>query len=234
MNASITAQILHVGVLTQFMDTAEFAGKIDHTTLGQTTTWRDVELVLDAALVHGMQACIPPCFVESAIEYTPNVPVVSVCGFPHGNETIDSKVFQAETLWKVGATEVDVVINVGKLLENDTTYLEKELHQVEAAVPIPVKIIVEAPLLSERQLRTICELAKDANVAYLKTATGFAEGGATVSDVEIMADHLPVKASGGISSVDDAIAMLEAGADRIGSSAGNTLVEAFDSNEVQD
>ena len=95
-------------------------------------------------------------------------------------------------------------------------------------MPVPVKIIVEAPLLSEPELRTACELAVDADADYVKTATGFSEGGATAADVEVMAEYLPVKASGGTGSFGAAVEMLEAGADRIGASSGVAIVEGFD------
>jgi len=95
-------------------------------------------------------------------------------------------------------------------------------------VPVPVKVIVEAPLLSESELRTACELALDADADYVKTATGFSGGGATVDDVRVMSEYLPVKASGGVGDFEAAVAMLEAGAERIGASSGVAIVEGFD------
>ncbi|MEF8806881.1 deoxyribose-phosphate aldolase [Natronomonas sp.] len=210
------------------MDRTEFAARIDHTVLGPETTWNDVETVLDAAAEHGMNACIPPCYVAEATEYAPDVTVVTVCAFPHGQEAPKAKESEAERAWNDGADEVDVVLNVGRLHEGDDDAIAGELEQVVAAVPIPVKVIVEAPLLSVGKLRTACELAEDAGAAFVKTATGFSEGGATVEDVEIMAEYLPVKASGGIGNFEAAVEMLEAGAERIGASSGVEIVEGYD------
>jgi deoxyribose-phosphate aldolase len=212
------------------MDRTEFAARIDHTVLGPETTWRDVEAVLDAAAANGMNACIPPCYVAEADAYAPDVRVVTVCGFPHGQEAPGTKEDEAERAWEDGAEEIDVVLNVGRLHDGDGEAIADELERVVAAVPLPVKVIVEAPLLSVGELRTACELAEDAGAAFVKTATGFSEGGATVEDVEIMAEYLPVKASGGIGSFEEAVAMLEAGAERIGASSGVDIVEGFDAS----
>ncbi|MFP4626025.1 MAG: deoxyribose-phosphate aldolase [Natronomonas sp.] len=210
------------------MDRAQFASKIDHTVLGPETGWTDVEGVLDEAIEVGTNACIPPCYVAEAAEYTPTVTLVTVCGFPHGQESTHTKVCEAERAWKDGADELDVVINLGRLLEGDTDSIGEELERIGAAVTLPLKVIVEAPSLTEDQLRTACELAEASGAAYVKTATGFGEGGATVEDVRIMAEYLPVKASGGIGTFEEAREMLEAGADRIGASAGIEILDGFD------
>jgi deoxyribose-phosphate aldolase len=210
------------------MDRAEFAGRIDHTVLGPETTWNDVAGVLDAAADHGTNACIPPCHVAEATEYAPDVRLVTVCGFPHGQAAPRTKEVEAERAWKDGADEVDVVLNVGRLHAGEDEAVADELERVDAAVPVPVKVIVEAPLLAEDELRTACELAADAGADFVKTATGFSVGGATVEDVRLMAEYLPVKASGGIGSFADAVAMLEAGAERIGASSGAEIVDGYD------
>lgn len=210
------------------MDRSQFASMIDHTVLGPETGWTDVEGVLDEAIEAGTNACIPPCYVAEAAEYAPTVTLVTVCGFPHGQESTHTKVYEAERAWKDGADELDVVINVGRLLEDDTDSICEELERIGAAIPLPFKVIVEAPRLTEDQLRTACELAEASGAAYVKTATGFGEGGAIVEDVRIMAEYLPVKASGGIGTFEEAREMLEAGADRIGASAGIEILDGFD------
>ena len=214
------------------MNRAEFAARIDHTVLGPETTWDEVKAVLDAADSHGMNACIPPCYVAEADDYAPDVTLVSVCGFPHGQAATKSKEFEAERAWQDGADEIDVVRTVGRLRSGDTESVAEELNCVVAAVPVPVKVIVEAPLLDDDELRSACELAADADAAFVKTATGFSDGGAAVEDVELMAEYLPVKASGGIGTFEDAVAMLDAGAERIGASAGVALVEGFDAEKI--
>ncbi len=215
------------------MNRDEFAARIDHTVLGPETTVEDVEAALDAAERYGMAACVPPCHVAEAAERAPDVTLVTVCGFPHGNSTPETKEFEAERAWMDGADEVDVVLNVGRLRDGDDDAIAEELARVVAAVPIPVKVIVEAPLLSVGELRTACELAAEAGAAYVKTATGFSAGGAAVQDVEIMAEYLPVKASGGIGTFAEALEMLEAGAERIGASAGGVIVEGFDGEALE-
>ena len=214
------------------MDRNAFAARIDHTVLGPETTPEAVEAALDAAAEHGMNACVPACYAAEAAEYAPDVTLVTVCGFPHGQTAPEAKEFAAERGWRDGADEIDVVINVGRLRAGDGDAVADELARVVAAVPVPVKIIVEAPLLSVGELRTACELAAAAGAAFVKTSTGFTAGGATVEDVEIMAEYLPVKASGGIEDFEAALSMLEAGADRIGASAGAAIVEGFDAEAV--
>ena len=214
------------------MDRDAFATRIDHTVLGPETTPGAVEAALDVAAEHGMNACIPPCYAAEASEYAPDVTLVTVCGFPHGQTAPEGKEFAAERAWQDGADEVDVVVNIGRLRAGDDDAVADELAQVVAAVPLPVNVIVEAPLLSVGELRTACELAAEAGATFLKTSTGFSGGGATVEDVEIMSEYLPVNASGGIDDFETALSMLEAGGDRIGASAGATIVEGFDTEAV--
>lgn len=210
------------------MNRAEFAARIDHTVLGPETTIGDVETVLDAAADHGMNACIPPCYVAEAADYAPETTLVTVCGFPHGQATPASKEAEAERAWRDGADEIDIVMNVGRLKNGETDAVRTGLDRVGASVPVTVKVIVESPLLSPSELETACELAAAADADFVKTATGFSGGGATRSDVERMASYLPVKASGGIRGFEEAVGMLRAGAERIGASAGVEIVEGFD------
>lgn len=209
------------------MDRAEFAALIDHTALGPETCWSDVERVLGEATEYGMNACVPPAYVAEAVEHVPDVAVVTVVGFPHGQHAAAVKEFETEQAWRDGADEVDVVVNVGRLLDGDEGKVRDELARVVAAVPIPVKVIVEAPLLTEEPIRVVSELARDAGASMVKTSTGVSAGGATVEDVRLMAEYLPVKASGGVDTFEGAARLLEAGADRIGSSSGVALVEGF-------
>ncbi len=211
------------------MDRAEFAARIDHTVLGPTTTPGDVETLLDEAARYGMNACVPPCYVAEAVEYAPEVRLATVVGFPHGQHATDAKRAEAVGAWNDGADELDVVLNVGRLTAGDDDAVVDELAEIVAAVPIPVKVIVETALLDGPEKHRAAEAAVEADAAFLKTSTGFAEGGATVADVELLAEYLPVKASGGIGSYDAAIEMMEAGAERIGASSGVQIVEGFPS-----
>ncbi|WP_049987237.1 deoxyribose-phosphate aldolase [Halobellus rufus] len=209
------------------MDRAEFAARIDHTVLGPTTTPGDVERVLDEAERHGMNACIPPCYVDEAADYAPDVTLATVVGFPHGQHSTAAKHEEAVDAWQNGADELDMVINVGRLKAGEDERVETDIAEVVAAVPVPVKVIIETALLDQSEKRRACEAAVDAGADFVKTSTGFADGGATVEDVELMAEYLPVKASGGVGSYAEAMAMFDAGAERIGASAGVELVEGF-------
>jgi deoxyribose-phosphate aldolase len=205
----------------------QVADRIEHTVLGTTTTWDGVAETLDEAIQYGMRACIPPCYVEQARSYAPGIEITSVIGFPHGQHTVESKCHEATTVWQAGASEIDVVANIGRFKSDDADAVRDEIAEVVASVPIPVKVIVESPLLSAEELHDICALVADAGADYVKTATGFSEGGATVSDVALMSEYCAVKASGGIGSWSFAEELFEAGADRIGASSGDTIVREY-------
>jgi deoxyribose-phosphate aldolase len=209
------------------MDRTEFAARIDHTVLGPATTPADVRRVLDEAVAHGMNACIPPCYVAEAAEYAPDVTLVTVVGFPHGHHETRVKCAEAGAAWRAGAAELDVVLNVGRLKAGEDDAVREDVAEVVAEVPVPVKVIIETALLTDGEKRRACEAARAADADYVKTSTGFADGGATVPDVELMSEYLPVKASGGVGSYEEATAMLEAGAERIGASSGVAIVEGF-------
>ena len=222
------------------MDQADLAPKIDHTVLGPETTWSDTAQVLEEAAEFGMNACIPPCYVTEAAEYAPDVPLATVIGFPHGQNDPAAKRAEAACADEDGADELDVVINIGRLKAGDDgadragapgedgadragapgDAVREELAGVVAATPLPVKVIIETALLTDDEKHRACEAAAAAGADMVKTSTGFADGGATVADVTLMSEYLPVKASGGVGSYEEAMAMLEAGAERIGASSG--------------
>lgn len=210
------------------MDRADLAGRIDHTVLGPETTPADVRQVLDEALEHGMNACVPPCYVAEAADYAPSVTLVTVVGFPHGQHATATKRDEAVRAWDDGADELDVVLNVGRLRADELDAVEFDLAEVVAAVPVPVKVIVEAPLLADAEMHAAAQAADSAGAAFLKTSTGFVDGGATAEDVALLADYLPTKAAGGVGSWPEARTMLEAGAARIGASSGVDILAGFD------
>ena len=213
------------------MEYAEFAAAIDHTVLGPETTVADVAAVLDEAAAHGLNACVPPCHVAAATTEAPDVTLATVVGFPHGHHRPAVLAAEAEAAVADGADELDLVAPVGRVkgagddaaatTDDDAAAAVRDaVGAVTEAVSVPVKVIVEAPLLTDAEAHLACGAAADAGADMVKTATGFADGGATVSDVELMSDHLPVKASGGVGSYEAARAMLDAGAERIGASSG--------------
>jgi deoxyribose-phosphate aldolase len=211
------------------MKRAELASMIDHTVLGPTTTAADVDRVVREAVEAGMNVCLPPCYVEGVAADPPaDLTVATVIGFPHGQDNPEIKREAGSTAWKDGADELDVVLNIGRLKAGDHDAVTDELAAVVASVPIPVKVIIETALLSDEEKHRACEAAVDADADMVKTSTGFADAdprGATVEDVERMADYLPVKASGGISDYETAMAMIEAGAERIGASRGLAVLD---------
>ncbi len=203
---------------------AALAPRVDHTVLGPATTAADARQCLEEAAEHGMNACLPPCYLGLASSY-PDTTVVTVVGFPHGQHAPETKRTEARLAWEAGADELDVVVNVGRLTGGEADVVRAELADVVAAVPVPVKAIVETALLTDAEIDRACAAAADADAAMVKTSTGFADGGATVAAVERMAAHLPVKASGGVGSYDDAAAMVAAGAERVGTSSGVAVLD---------
>jgi len=203
------------------MNRNDLAARIDHTVLGPTTTPTDVDRLVSEAVDHGMNVCIPPCYVETTAEKAPStLRIATVIGFPHGQDTPEVKRKAAVDAWQAGADELDVVCNVGRLLAGETDAVTDELAEIVATVPIPVKVIIETALLDDEQKHVACQAAVGADAAMVKTSTGFADGGATIADIELMSAYLPVKASGGIGDYETAIEMIEAGAERIGASSG--------------
>jgi len=208
------------------MDRDEFAASIDHTVLGPETTWGDVETILNEAADHGMNACIPPCYLteggrlrERPEDDRDRGRVPARPARPRGETRRGGH--------RVGRRRrrIDLVINVGRLKAGEDDAVAAEISDVVAAVPVPVKVIIETALLSDDEKRRACEAAVEADADMVKTSTGFADGGATIRDVELMSEYLPVKASGGVGSYEEATAMLDAGAVRIGASSGVAIVE---------
>ncbi len=206
------------------MDCQNLANMIDHTVLGPATGPEDVREVLVEARTHGMNACIPPCYLDEAADIS-DLTTATVVGFPHGQHATASKADEAVNAAAAGADEIDMVANWGQLRAGDTDSVTADIAAVVDAVDLPVKVILEAPRLTETELRQGCEAAVAAGADMVKTATGFADGGAVVSDVDTMSEYLPVKASGGIGSYETAIQMIDAGARRIGASSGVAILD---------
>ncbi|ESS08052.1 MAG: deoxyribose-phosphate aldolase [uncultured archaeon A07HN63] len=211
------------------MDRAALAPLIDHTVLGPTTTQTAVDRVVDEATEAGMNVCIPPCYVGTVTDDAPDsLTVATVIGFPHGQAAPATKREAATTAVAAGADELDVVCNIARLKAGEQAAVTDELAAIVDSVAAPVKVIIETGLLTDDEKHRACEAAVDADAAMVKTSTGFADAepaGATVADVELMAESLPVKASGGIGDYETAMAMIEAGAERIGASSGLAILD---------
>lgn len=207
---------------------------IDHTALKPNTTKESIlKLITEAKTYDFASVCVNPCWIELAHQELKNtdVKVCTVIGFPLGANTTEVKVFEAKDAIEKGAQEIDMVINIAMLKDKEYDYVENEVHQiVEAAKDKAiVKVIIEACLLTDEEKIKACELSQKAGADFVKTSTGFSTGGATVHDVALMrktvGTDMGVKASGGVHTHEEALAMIEAGANRIGASAGVKLLK---------
>ena len=193
------------------MDREEILNKVDHTLLAQTATWEEIREILDDAMkYHTASACIPAAYVKQAAEYVQGrLPICTVIGFPNGYHTTAVKVFETKDAVANGASEIDMVINIGFLKDKRYEEIEEEIRQVHAACEGRIlKVIIETCLLTEKEKIKMCEIVTKAGAEFIKTSTGFSTGGATFADVELMRKHVganvKVKAAGGIASFADA------------------------------
>ena len=211
------------------MDKKEILQRIlsscDHTLLSTTATWNDIREICNDGMKYGTASvCIPPSFVKRAKEYVgERVKICTVIGFPNGYATTAVKVLEARDAIENGADEIDMVINLGELKARNFGYLINEISEIKAACGEKIlKVIIETCLLSDSEKREMCRVVSLSGADYIKTSTGFSTGGATVEDIRLMRDacdeKVKVKAAGGIASLKDAWDMLEAGADRLGTS----------------
>ncbi len=217
------------------MTSEEFAGLIDHTLLSPTATGADYkQLCVEAVECGFYSVCVPSSRVELAVSETEDssVRVCSVVGFPFGYADADSKRYETEVAVDLGAHEIDVVLNLGLVKEKADSHIFRELRDVvEAADERPVKVILETGLLDEDEIVRLLELFKKTGAHFVKTSTGFGPRGASVEDVQLLREHVGpgygVKASGGIRDCPTALAMIEAGANRLGTSASVRILEQF-------
>ncbi len=206
---------------------------IDHTILKRDAVASEVDKIIEEAIKYEFKTiCIHPTWLEYAKEKLngTNVEITIVFGFPYGTQTTESKIFEAQDAISKGADELDMVINVGRVHMQDTEFLKRELEAVRKATEGKViKLILETGLLSKEEIKYASELGVEAGWDFIKTSTGIQTTGATVEDVEIMksiaGEKSEVKASGGVRSYEDAIAMVKAGATRIGTSNGVDIME---------
>lgn len=222
-----------VGVSDGKFDVA-LARMIDHTLLRPDATVKEIEkLCAEARQFNFASVCVNPSYVPLCVRLLKDtaVKVCTVIGFPLGATTTETKVFETEQAVSLGAREVDMVINIGRLKSGDYEYVENDIRQVANAAHrsgVILKVIIETGLLTDEEKIKACILARRAKADFVKTSTGFAKGGATVGDVALMkkvvGSELGVKASGGIRTHEDALALVASGADRIGASASVKIV----------
>ena len=214
------------------MDINAILSSCDHTLLLQDATWDEIRVICDDAKTYKTASvCIPPCYVKKAYEYLAGeIPVCTVIGFPNGNSTTETKVFETKDALKNGADEIDMVINIGMLKAGEYDYVLDEIKRIkEACGPHILKVIIETCLLTDEEKIKMCEIVTKSGADFIKTSTGFSTGGATFSDVELFAKHIGenvrIKAAGGISSLEDAKKFLQLGASRLGTSRVVKLVK---------
>ncbi len=216
----------------------ELNNYIDHTNLKNTATIEDITKLCEEALkYHFAAVCVYPFYVSLAASILKKSPVeiCTVVGFPMGMNTRETKVFEAINAIENGATEIDMVINIGALKNKDYDYVKDEIEEVRDAIDGKVlKVIIETSLLTPEEIIKMTEICNETFVNFIKTSTGFSEYGARVQDVELINKHkgevLEIKASGGIRDLETAEAMIKAGATRIGTSHGVKIM-SVDSNE---
>ncbi|MGF1566943.1 MAG: deoxyribose-phosphate aldolase [Nodosilinea sp.] len=218
-------------VFSAFDEEVDLAPLIDHTLLSPAATPDQVsQWCADADRYGFASVCINPCYVRQAVEllYQRSVKVCTVIGFPTGATTSATKLFEAQEAVDQGATELDVVINLGWLKAGRSEAVHREIATICEETGQPVKAILETALLSPAELTLAAELCMDAGAAFLKTSTGW-QGGATVAVVEQLRDlaegRVGIKASGGIGTAAQAMALVQAGATRLGTSRGRELVQ---------
>lgn len=227
-----------IGVGNELSDKS-LARMIDHTLLKPDATPDDIRTLCEEAKTHEFASvCVNPCFVslcKDLLKHT-NVKVCTVIGFPLGASTTEVKRKEADQALENGAQELDMVINIGMLKQGKHDYVFNDINQIVLAAKrknAVCKVIIETALLTDEEKIKACLICKSAKADFVKTSTGFSKGGATASDVALMryvvGSAIGVKASGGIRTKEDAKAMIESGADRIGASASVKIVAGVES-----
>ena len=212
--------------------------RVDHTLLSQTATWDQIRAICDDGVKYGCASvCIPASYVKQAAEYVAGkIAVCTVIGFPNGYDTTASKCFQATDAVNNGASEIDMVINIGWVKDQRWDDLLEEIKAVKQHCEGKLlKVIIETCLLTDDEKIKMCEIVSDSGADYIKTSTGFSTGGATFHDVELFAKHVKpgvkIKAAGGISSLEDAEKFIELGASRLGTSRVVKIVKKLEAEK---
>ena len=212
------------------------AGIIDHTLLKQQASEEQIAKICEEAMEYAFASVgVNPCYVKQCAEALKDSPVnvCTVIGFPLGASTTATKAFETRDAVANGAVEIDMVVNVGAIKSGKWEYVKNDIKAVvDAAAGELVKVIIETCLLTDDEKKKVCQIAKEAGADFVKTSTGFSTGGATPEDVALMREtvgpDMGVKASGGIHTAEEAIACINAGATRLGVSAGIAVVNGID------
>lgn len=215
------------------MDVKKILSMCDHTLLLQTSIWDEIKQICDDAIKYETASiCIPPCYVKQARDYMGDkMRITTVIGFPNGNCSTATKVFETKDAIKDGADEIDMVINVGRLKAKEYDAVRSEIEEIKAACDGHIlKVIIETCLLTNEEKIKMCEIVTEAKADFIKTSTGFSTAGATFDDVALFAKHVgpnvQIKAAGGIGSLEDAEKFINLGATRLGTSRIVKIVKA--------
>ena len=207
------------------METKDILKYCDHTLLAQTATWADIKALIDDGIKYETASvCIPPSYVRQAAEYSGGrLPICTVIGFPNGYNTTAVKAFETSDALDNGADEIDMVINIGWVKDKKWDDIEEEIRTLkEICGDHILKVIIETCMLTDEEKVKLCELVTFAGADFIKTSTGFGGGGATLDDAALMVKNVgegvKVKASGGISGLEDAAEFLKLGVKRLGTS----------------
>ena len=220
----------------------ELNSYIDHTNLKKDSVPEDIEKLCEEAVkYHFASVCVYPYYVKAVADYLKgtNVEVCTVVGFPNGMNTTNTKVYEAIEAVDNGATEIDMVINIGALKAGEYDYVKNEIEEVRDSIGgKTLKVIIETCLLTDEEIIKMTEICNDTFVNFIKTSTGFDKEGATVHAVELINKHknevLEIKASGGIKDIKTCEALINAGATRIGTSSGVKLMTVNDECDCDD
>ena len=211
---------------------------IDHTLLSASATESDILRLCEEALKYNFYSvCVNSCYVAIAKQALgrSEVKVCTVVGFPLGAMSTEAKIFEAKNAIEQGATEIDMVMNIGRLRSKNYVAVLKDIANLKRAIGLtPLKVILEISELSKNEIVKACEICVDAKADFIKTSTGFSKSGATLTAVKIMRktvkDKLKIKASGGIRDTETALKYIEVGVDRIGTSSGVAMMNNIPSN----
>jgi deoxyribose-phosphate aldolase len=214
------------------MNKQDIMSRVDHTILTTTATWEQVKKICDEGMKYNTASvCIPPRYVKKAAQYVGSkLKICTVIGFPNGYNMPEVKVFETEDAVRCGADEIDMVINLGMVKAGDWEGVLEEIKAVKASCAGRIlKVIVETCQLTHEEKIAACRVVSMSGADFIKTSTGFSTAGATVEDIELFKAHVSpdvrIKAAGGIRTFEQAQAMIDAGADRIGASALAALME---------
>lgn len=219
------------------MENKEILCHVDHTLLTQTATWEEIRQICEDGVKYQVASvCIPPSYVKQASEYLEGrLPVCTVIGFPNGYMTTEVKEWETKDALENGASEIDMVVNLGWIKDGKYDLVEAEIRCLKEICGEKVlKVIIETCLLTEEEKIRMCHVVTKAGADYIKTSTGFSKGGATFEDIKLFSEHIgsgvKMKAAGGISSLEDAEKFLALGADRLGTSRIIKLIRQEDAS----